>query len=450
MHTRAIISSPTRRSFLKSALAAGIAPMFAPARFFGQDAPSNLVRFGCIGVGRQGQTDMKQLMTQGADIGVRVVAVCDFDSKRAKDAKSLVEKFNGEKFGAGAPKSCDVYRDFRELLARKDIDGVTIVTPDHWHAIPAIAAVNAGKDVYLEKPLTYSHAEGVKLVEAVRRNKRILQVGSQQRSDQHFRMACEFALNGRLGKIHTIRAVMPSDKGTGDPTPMQVPENLDYESWLGPTPEVPYTEHRVHPQKDYGRPGWLQIEAYCRGMITGWGAHMNDIAQWGNGADGTGPVEIQGTGEFPKRGIFDVHTNFHAEATYANGVRLIMETTGLSEESGKNAGVWFEGDKGRIFVARGKIQAEPADLVRDRIKDGEIRLYESKNHMLNFLECIRSRKDPVAPVEVGHRSNTVCILAHIAMKLGRKLKWDPKAERFVGDDDANGLLDYPHRKPWTI
>jgi predicted dehydrogenase len=243
---------------------------------------------------------------------------------------------------------------------------------------------------------------------------------------------------------------MPSDKGTGDPTPMPVPENLDYESWLGPTPEVPYTEHRVHPQKDYGRPGWLQIEAYCRGMITGWGAHMNDIAQWGNGADGTGPIEIQGSGAFPKRGIFDVHTNFHAEAVYANGVRLIMETTGMSEESGKNAGVWFEGDKGRIFVARGKIQPEPAELIRDKIHDGEIRLYESKNHMLNFLECVRSRKDPVAPVEVGHRSNTVCILAHIAMKLGRKLKWDPKAEKFVGDAEADGLLDYPHRKPWIV
>lgn len=447
MHSR--ITPATRRSFLKTALAAGVAPMFAPARFFGQDAPSNIVRFGCIGVGRQGQADMKQLMNQGSDIGVRVVAVCDLDSKRAADAKALVEKFNAEKFGADSPKTCDVHRDFRELLGRKDIDGALIVTPDHWHAIPAIAAAEAGKDVYLEKPLTYSHAEGVKLVDAVRRNKRILQVGSQQRSDAHFRMGCEFALNGRLGKVHTIRAVMPADKGTGEPTPMPVPANLDYEFWLGPTPEAPYTEHRVHPQKDYSRPGWLQIEAYCRGMITGWGAHMNDIAQWGNGTELTGPIEIGGNGEFPKRGIFDVHTNFHVEAVYGNGVRLIMETTGMSEESGKAAGVWFEGDRGRIFVTRGKIQAEPQDLLRDKIKDGEIRLYESKNHMLNFLECVRSRKDPVAPVEAGHRSNTVCILAHIAMKLGRKLKWDPSAERFVGDDDANRMLDYPHRKPWT-
>lgn len=441
---------PTRRSFLKKALAAGIAPMFVPARFFGQNAPSNIVRFGCIGVGRQGRSDMQQLMHQGSDIGVRVVAVCDFDSKRANDAKNLVQKFAGEKLGADAPKTCDVYRDFRELIARKDIDGTLIVTPDHWHAIPAIAAANSGKDIYLEKPLTYSHAEGVKLVEAVRRNKRIFQVGSQQRSDQHFRMACEFALNGRLGKLHTIRAVMPADKGTGEPAPMPVPENLDYESWLGPAPQAPYTEHRVHPQKDYGRPGWLQIEAYSRGMITGWGAHMNDIAQWGNGTDDTGPVEFKGSGEFPKRGIFDVHTNFHVEALYANGVRLIMETTGMSEESGKAAGVWFEGEKGRIFVARGKIVSEPADLVRDKIRDDERRLYVSRNHMLNFLECVRSRKDPVAPVEVGHRSNSICILAHIAMKTGRTLKWDPKAEKFVGDDEANRLLDYPHREPWTI
>lgn len=448
MHSR--ITPATRRSFLKSALAAGVAPLFVPARFFGQGAPSNIVRFGCIGVGRQGRSDMQQLMHQGSDIGVRVVAVCDLDSKRAADARSLVEKFNAEKFGPDAPKTCDAHRDFRELVARKDIDGVLIVTPDHWHAIPAIAAANAGKDIYLEKPLTYSHAEGVRLVQAVRQNKRVFQVGSQQRSDAHFRMGCELALNGRLGKVHTIRAVMPADKGTGEPAPMPVPENLDYDFWLGPAAEAPYTEHRVHPQKDYGRPGWLQIEAYSRGMITGWGAHMNDIAQWGNGTDGTGPIEFEGKGEFPKRGIFDVHTNFHVEALYANGVRLIMETTGMSEESGKAAGVWFEGEKGRIFVSRGKVVAEPQEILRDKIKEGEIRLYESKNHMLNFLECVRSRKDPVAPVEVGHRSNTICLLAHIAMKLGRKVKWDPRAETCPGDDEANRMLDYPHRKPWAV
>jgi hypothetical protein len=224
---------------------------------------------------------------------------------------------------------------------------------------------------------------------------------------------------------------------------MPVPKNLDYNFWLGPEPEAPFSEDRTHPQRSYERPGWLQIEPYCRGMITGWGAHMNDIAQWGNGSDDTGPVEVEGRGDFPQRGVFNVHTTFHAEAVYANGVRLIMET----QEPG---GVRFEGDKGWIYVQRDKLESSDPAILREKIGDNETKLYVSNNHMKNFLECLRTRKEPAAPVEVGHRSNTVCILAHIAMKLGRKLTWDPKAERFVGDDGANALLDYPHRAPWTV
>jgi hypothetical protein len=193
----------------------------------------------------------------------------------------------------------------------------------------------------------------------------------------------------------------------------------------------------------YERPGWLQIGQYCHGMITGWGAHMNDIAQWGNGTDDTGPVEIEAKGEFPDRGLFDVHTTFHAEALYANGVRLIMET-------GDPAGVRFEGDRGWVFVTRDEIMASDPAILRQEAGESEIQLYQSGNHMKNFLECMRTRKDPVAPVEVGHRSNTICILAHIAMKLGRKLRWDPQAERFLEDDEANNWLDYPHREPWTV
>ena len=222
-----------------------------------------------------------------------------------------------------------------------------------------------------------------------------------------------------------------------------MPKNLDYDFWLGPAPEAPFTEDRVHPQRSYERPGWLQIEPYCRGMITGWGSHMNDIAQWGHGSDESGPVEMAATAEFPDRGLFNVHTKFSAEGAYADGVKLHMET-------GDPAGVRFEGDGGWIFVQRGGIAASDPAILREKAAEGEVRLARSGNHMKNFLESMRSRKDPVAPVEVGHRSNTVCVLAHIAMRLGRKLRWDPVSETFPGDEEANRRLDVPHREPWTV
>ena len=433
----------TRRSFLKAAAVSVMAPAIVPSTVFGRSAPSNTMLMGCIGVGRQGQSDMQELIYRGLEAGARVAAVCDVDAHRMEDAQWLVDKIYATELGKDGYKSCAAYRDFRELLARKDIDGVLIVTPDHWHAANAIAAANAGKDIYLEKPLTYSIAEGRKLVQAVHRNNRILQVGSQQRSSTYFLMACELTRNQRIGKLHTIHVWLPQDKGTGDPQTMPVPSNLDYNFWLGPMPQVPFTEDRVHPQRNYGRPGWLQVEQHSRGMITGWGSHMNDTAQWGNETDDTGPIEIEAKAEFPDRGLFDVHTTFRAEGRYANGIRLIMET-------GDPAGVRFEGDRGFVFVRRGAIEASDREILRQKIRDDEIKLYRSTNHMKNFLECMRSRKDPVAPVEVGHRSNTICVMTHIAMKLGRKLRWDPKAEHFVGDDEANRWLDYPHRKPWTV
>jgi predicted dehydrogenase len=433
----------TRRDFIKAAATAAVAPAIVPSSVFSRPSPGDTMLLGCIGVGRQGQGDMQEAIYRGLEAGARVVAVCDVDSHRAEDAQWLTEKIYATELGKNGYKGCAVYGDFRKLLARDDIDGVLIVTPDHWHAAHAVAAANAKKDIYVEKPMTYSIAEGQKLVKAVQVNKRILQVGSQQRSSVYFRTACELTRNKRLGKLTLIRVTLPSDVGTGDPRPMPVPKNLDYDFWLGPAPQAPFSEDRVHPQRSYERPGWLQIEQYCRGMITGWGAHMNDIAQWGNGSDDTGPVEFEGKGDFPDRGLFDVHTTFHVEALYANGVRLVMET-------GDPAGVRFEGDRGWIFVERGKIEASDPEILREKIGDNEIKLYQSSNHMKNFLECMRSRKEPAAPVEVGHRSNSICVLAHIAMKLGRKLKWDPKAERFVGDDEANRWLDYSHRAPWTV
>ncbi len=433
----------TRRDFLKSAAAAAVAPAIVPASVFGKSAPSNAMLMGCIGMGRQGQGDMQELIYRGLEVGARVVAVCDVDSHRLQDAQWVVNKIYASELGKNAYQGCDAYPDYRELLARKDIDGVLIVTPDHWHAVHAVAAAEAGKDIYQEKPLTYTIDEGKALVNAVRKNKRILQVGSQQRSSTYFRMACELTRNQRIGKLHTIHVWLPPDIGEGNPEEMPIPPNLDYDFWLGPAAAAPFTEDRVHPQKGYSRPGWLQIEGFCRGMITGWGSHMNDIAQWGNNTENSGVVEIQAKADFPDRGLFDVHTTYRAEGLYANGVRLIQET-------GEPAGVRFEGDRGFIFVQRGSIEASDREILKQEAGENETKLYVSGNHMKNFLESMRSRQEPAAPVEVGHRSNTVCVITHIAMRLGRKLRWDPQAERFINDDEANTWLDYPHRKPWIV
>ncbi len=432
-----------RRSFLKAAAVAASAPAIVPSSVFARPAPSDILRFGCIGVGRQGQADMQELIYRGLEAGARVTAVCDIDAHRLDDAQWLAEKIYTLETGKDAAKSVSAYRDFRELLARKDIDGILVVTPDFWHAAIGVAAAAAGKDIYLEKPLTYSIAEGRKLVDAVKKHKRVLQVGSQQRSSVEFLRACELARNSAIGKLRSIRVWLPEDRGSGDARPCPVPRNLDYNFWLGPTAPAPYCEDRVHPHSGYERPGWLQIEPYCLGMVTGWGSHMMDIAQWGNGTDETGPVSVEAKAEFPDRGLFNVHAKFQAEAVYANGVKMVMET-------GDPAGVRFEGDKGWVFVQRGDLKASDPALLRWKPGQGGIKLVQSGNHMKNFLEAVRSRKAPAAPVEVGHRSNTICMMTHIAMKLGRKLVWDPAAERFVGDDEANRRLDCPHREPWTV
>ncbi len=441
------IHKVSRRSFMKTSASIGLAvgaPMILPSRLFGENAPSNTLAMASIGTGRMGHGDMKECLGQGLSVNARIVAVCDLDRNRAQHAKGEVEKLYAGEFAKASYRGVAAYGDFRELLARPDIDGVTISTPEHWHALIGIAAAEAGKDMYLQKPITYSVVEGQRLAGAVRKNNVVLQTGSQQRSSIYFRKTCELVRNGRIGKLHTIETTLPEDKGVGENIAMDVPENLDYDLWTGPAAEQPYTEHRVHPRQGFGRPGWLQIEQYCRGMITGWGAHMYDIAQWGNGTDvDSGPVSFEAAAEFPERGLFNVHTKFQSTAIYANGVKMLSK-------SGNPAGVKFIGDEGWIFVQRGSFKSGPERILREKIGEGELHLYESKNHMLNFLECMRSRKDPIAPVEVGHRSNTVCVITHIAMKLGRKLAWDPARQRFENDDEANRMLDYPHRAPWTV
>ena len=434
----------SRRSFLKASVgAAALAvPVVAPSTVFGANAPSNRIAIGCIGVGRMGRGDMNELLGHS---DVQIVAACDVDSNRAKDAKKTIEAKYSAAMSSGVYKGCDTYGDFRKLVARKDIDAVTVGTPDPWHALPCIAAAKAGKDIFLQKPLTLTIEEGRVLSDTVRRYGRIFQVGSQQRSDARFRQACELVRNGRIGKVHTVKVGFGTDPGCGEEPEMSPPPNLDYDFWLGPTPRVPYTEKRVHPRQGYGRPGWLRIMAYGHGMITGWGSHHLDIAQWGMGTSDTGPVEIIAKAEYPKSGLWDVHGNFHIEYTYANGVKVICADTRENKQ-----GVVFEGSEGWVYVRRGHIDANPKSLLAEKIGPNEIQLYKSNNHKRNWLDCIKSRAETVAPVENGHRSCSVCLLGSIAMQLGRKLKWDPAKEKFIDDSEADRKLSRPMRNPWRL
>ena len=432
----------SRRSFLKASAAALTVPVVVPSTVFGANAPSNRITIGCIGVGRMGRGDMNEILGHK---DVQVVAACDVDLNRANDAKKTIEAKYAAAMSSGTYKGCDTYGDFRKLVARKDIDAVAIATPDHWHTLPAIAAAKAGKDIFLQKPLTLTIEEGRVLSDTVRRYGRIFQVGSQQRSDARFRQACELVRNGRIGKLHTVKVGFGTDPGCGEEAEMTVPANLDYDLWLGPTPKVPYTEKRVHPPKGYGRPGWLRIMAYGHGMITGWGSHHLDIAQWGMGTSDTGPVEIIAKAEYPKSGLWDVHGNFHIEYTYANGVKVICADTKENKQ-----GVVFEGSEGWVYVRRGHIDANPKSLLAEKIGPNEIQLYKSNNHKRNWLDCIKSRAETVAPVENGHRSCSVCLLGSIAMQLGRKLKWDPAKEKFIDDSEADRKLSRPMRNPWRL
>ncbi|MHC4581533.1 MAG: Gfo/Idh/MocA family protein [Planctomycetota bacterium] len=409
-------------SSMEAAGAAVVLPVIVPSSVFGASAPSNRITIGCIGVGGKGSGNMRSFH---GNRGAQVVAVCDVDTAhRQRAAKSA---------DLGAKSS---YRDFRDLLARDDIDAVSIATPDHWHVPTSIAAVRSGKDVYCEKPLTLTIAEGRKLADEVRRYRRVFQTGSQQRSGSEFRKACELVVNGRIGKLHTMKVGISGNNRKCEPTwtPEPVPEGFDYDLWLGPAPWEPYHHQRCHYQFRF-------ILEYSGGQMTNWGAHHLDIAQWGNQADDTGPVEIRGKGEFPKTGLFTTALNAEVEYTYANGVRMFLSRGG---------GTRFEGTEGWIYVNRGRLQAGPESILDATIGPDETHLYESRSHTQNFLDCIKSRKDPICNAEIGHRSSTVCHLGNIAMMLERPLKWDPDAEQFIGDDEANRMRWRPRRAPYSL
>ncbi len=448
-----------RREYLKKTAlgSAGLffAPTIVPSSVFGKNAPSNKINVAQIGCGRIARShDIAETLKYDQ---ARMIAVCDVDSNRMADGKKLVEDFYNKKKGKGYV-DVKMYEDYRELLLNKDIDAVLISTPDHWHAQPAIEAALAGKDIYLQKPTSLTLEEGRLLSDIVHRQGVILQVGTQQRSMPQFRIAAELVRNGRIGKVHTVKVGLPGDPSGPEVEEMPVPKALNYDMWLGSTPEVPYTETGVHPQKGYSRPGWLRKEQYGAGMITGWGQHHFDSAAWGMDTEYTGPISVEAVAQFPKSGFWDVHGDFMVKAEYANGIT--MYTSG-----GYTNGIRYEGEDGWIFVSRGNYTASASDpvskeksakalnasdpkILTSEIKDNEIKLYRSEEQHGNWLECIKTRKEPISPVEIGHRACTVCLISHIAMKLDRKLEWDPTKERFKNDDLANSMLSRPQRYPY--
>jgi predicted dehydrogenase len=453
----------SRRAFLKKSLFAGVGlvtlPEILKRTSHGQASPNKLIQFAQIGCGREGTVDYMGTM-QHTDLG-RLVAVCDLDSRRLDIAKKTVEDFYKSKGETNV--NVNAYHDFHEVLARTDIDAVIVSVPDHQHAFVAIQAVLAGKDVYVQKPLTYSISEAISLRTAVRARKRILQTGSQQRSEKPwntFRVASEAVRNGRIGKLQTVKIGIGIDKPKGvKPLPQTPPPTFDYERWLGAAPEQPYMEFRCHPQDSIdGRPGWITTEDFGLGMITNWGAHHMDIAQWAMGMELSGPLSVAAKADFMKDDVWTVHTTYHAEMMYPGDIHLILDNNFTN-------GIQFEGSEGTIFCARGSERVTKSDPV-STVDDKRGALWASKDNILyprvgtegkiwmpstdhyrNWLESILSRKDPISPVDQSARSLEACAIAWIGMKLNRKLTWDAKKEKFVADVEADAMLSRKVRKP---
>jgi predicted dehydrogenase len=419
----------TRRSFVKRSLeiGGGLALLGAAGA---RAAPSERTTIGFIGAGGIANAHLGPLLAQP---DVQIVAICDVNGQRREAMVKAVDTH----YGAGG---CKGYNDFRELLARPDVDAVLIATPDNWHGLQTIAAARAGKHIYSEKPFARTVAEGRAMCEAIRRHGIVFQHGTQQRSDGMFRFACELVRNGRIGKLHTVRVAVCGGRQAGPGTPGPVPEWFDYDLWLGPAPWAPYSPERIENLH------WFFMEDYSAGgYISGWGIHHVDIAQWGMGTELTGPVQIEGTATFPEAGLCDTPITWHVEYDFGGAPRVIFTTTNEAP-----FGITFEGSEGTVFVNRGEFKTKPESLAKEAIGPGEVHLYKSDNHHRNWLECIRTGAGTAAPPEIGHRSQTICCLADIAIRLGRKLKWDAKAERVIGDDTANRMLSRVMREPWSL
>ncbi len=456
----------SRRAFLKNTIKttagtimlAGF-PTIVPASVLGKNAPSNKINIGQIGCGRIARThDLPETFKNEV---AHIMAVADVDRNRLEAGKKLIEGWYTKRTGKANYIDVKMYDDYHDLINNKDIDAVIISTPDHWHAQPAIEAAMAGKHIYLQKPTSLTIEEGRTMSDVVRKAGVTFQLGSQQRSSSpwpQFRKACELVRNGRIGKLHTVRVGLPADPAGGSTVEMPVPANLNYDMWLGSTPHVFYTEDRVHSQKDYdSRGGWLRLEQFGAGMITGWGVHHIDIAHWGMNTELTGPIEVEATASFPDKGLWNVHGDYEAKMRYANGVDMYLNSKNPN-------GVKFEGSDGWIFVTRGNVGVTASDpggaagqkaftasdpkILTSVIGKNEINLYNSPEQHQNWVECIQNKKPTISPAEVAHRSCSACLVAHAAMKTKGKLYWDPKQEMFKDNVEANKLLSRPQRYPY--
>ena len=432
--------SLSRRRFLKDSLAisSGILafPAIVPGTVLGRNgsvSPCNRIVMGCIGMGGMGTGNMRSFL--GLE-DVRIVAVCDVDANHLQRAKEIADEHYQN-------HDCIPYHDFRDLLARTDIDAVSLATPDHWHAIIAIAAAESGKDIYGEKPLSHSLAEGRAMCDAVSRYSRIWQTGSWQRSVANFRFACELVRNGRIGKVHTMHVGLPrgvSMLGTAADLIIQdPPEELDYDFWVGPSPFVPYFPARTHWN-------WRWQLDFGGGQMLDWVGHHIDIAHWGMGMDADAPVAVEGFGTYPSEGPWDTATQYRVTTEYANGVRMIISGGHPDIKMGAK---WI-GEYGWVWVRRGDIDAEPKSLLKEKFGSTDIRLYKSTHHHRNFIDCVKSRKETITPCEIAHHSQIPGHLGQIAMILGRKIRFNPETEEIVGDAAASRLLSTPYRSPWHL
>ncbi len=418
----------SRRSFVRTGLGAVLAPAIVPARVLGAQAPSNRITVGFIGTGEQGKWNLNRYL---ALPDARVLVVCDVDASRMQKAKELVdERYQN--------RDCAVTKDFREVLARRDIDAVMISTPDHWHALMSVMAVRAGKDVQCEKP-TLTINEGKVLVESVRRHGKVFQTSTEDRSLPMYHRMAELVRNGRIGKLAQIEVILPRQPTrAGDPAPQPVPPELDYELWLGPAPYAPYTKDRVHFN-------FRWIWDCSGGIICDWGAHLFDTAQWANDTERSGPVEVEGSGTHWEGGLFDTVKDYNVAFRYANGVVMTCRPGDPS--------IKFIGSDGWIGNRgwRGPVEASSEAILKAVVAPGEIHLYTNPaGEHRDFLDCVKSRRDPYSPVDIGHRVSSVCHLANIAIRVGRRIRWNPDTEQIENDSEASAMMARPMRSPWAF
>ena len=427
------MKSITRRHLLRGIVSAAAAPLVVSSAVLGKDgavAPSSRITMGAIGMGGQGFGGDLEVFLASPD--ARVLAVCDVDaSRRERAAKRVQAAYKQE-------RPADAYNDFREVLSRDDIDAVLIATPDHWHAVISIQAAQAGKHMYCEKPISLTVAEGRRVTEVMRQAGVVYQSGTQRRSVGHFRQCCELVRGGRIGKLRLIRECLGAGPSI-PPQPQQpVPGGFDYDLWLGPAPYAPYTPARCH-----GSFRW--VFDYSGGKITDQGAHFLDIAQWANDTEHTGPTRIEGHATFPREGLYDTPMQYKVVCTYENGVKMEV----IHDLIDNDWAVRFEGDDGWLLVARSRLYASRPSLLSP-LRPDEVHLYVSRNHQQNFLDSVRTGRPNASPPEIMHRSTTVCHLCNICLRLGRPLRWDPAAERFVNDPEADRMLARTMRAPWRL